>query len=878
MKRSIWAMPVGVGSTLGLSALLIWLAAAPQDMSDDLDGETSVTSTVQGQPGGKTAPGPSPGRPGEVRLARMADLLGQADYSGPNPKKAYFAAHSHWLKMVDPYGDLSGDRAFLRLKVAFLVPDVPHYLDPGFPKARSFLGGGERIWSYGRGVYESRLALFSPVERSRATTLNFPVRLRAGSILWFGVGGIPKARRSGRLEFWIDLHANGTTTRLWHKTLGPSEMLVWHEDRVDLGFVTDKNASLVFGCRGQGAQGLWLDPVIWAAGRRLRDNVVFVVVDTMRPDAIHALGGKYARTPNMDRLVHEGTAFTNFFTNGAWTRASLVSFFSANYASSVGLTPDKFLFPSRVREVFYRRRLPQFPAHMEKLGYAVAAVVNNFFGLPYTAVGVDHGFSRFTDVRHPRLDSRAITRAALQFLQKNRERPFFLYVHYEALHDYDHRPDYWASKFPLGGPLRMDKYWRAYLSLGALVDAEVGKLVTALDRLGLRRHTLVILTADHGEVFDERHDFFIPFFHTKTLHQHARSVWDEVLHIPMIWSMPGRIREGTKVPVQLRAIDLFPSVLDFLGLSSMGSVAGRSFASLLKPRALHGKVMADRPVYSEGFHIRALRKDGFKYVFRDPAADRFQVRRKMVTRPEELFDLAKDPHEVRDIAPLEPKRTERMRAAMGRIRRESLPERLMSGVSQTEGIVYFQYCSRGKETQKLHLLIWSSGERRLTLAGARGSVVARPQAVREVCHATGLVSGDRRTGIRCNGKAASVSGLAIDLTSGPTCSAVALALAGPVSFQAKEGRKTVAPSQVHVGPFGLPFLSSNRIDPSDPALVSPDKPAVLDQRASGLFVWTNHQTTMYEDPLSSQRTRRSDSLVRMNLLRGGYVKSRSKSR
>ncbi len=852
MKRRQWPAIVGLMAVAMVASVLGWIGAR----GSGGDG-AAVASPRQAVEAGsakhetRRETGQAD-RMGEVRVARLADMLARASYVGPELRKAYFALRAHWRKMVDPYGDLPPERSFLRLKVAFLVPDVAHYLDPRFPKVHVALGSGERTWSYTRGVYESRLALFSPLEQGRDTRLTFSIKPSRGAVLWFGVGAIPLRRAGGQVELWIDVVAGGKSTRIYHRSLGAAQMLSWHPDRVDLGRWAGRSVRLVLGARGKDAAALWMDPAIWGPGRIIGDNVIFLVVDTMRPDAIHALGGTHARTPNMDRLVEQGTALTRFFANGSWTRASIVSFFSANYASVVGLTPDKFIFPSRAREKFYRRRLPQFPAHMERLGYAVFAVVNNFFGLPYTAIGVDHGFSSFTDVRHPMLDSRAITRAAVDFLRRHRHRPFFLYIHYEALHDYDRRPDYWANKFPVPAKTRMEKYWRAYLSLGMRVDEEVGRLMAAVERLGLQRRTLVILTADHGEVFDSRHDHYIPFFRTKTLHQHARSVWDEVLHIPMVWAMPGRVPPGRRVSTQLRAIDLFPSVLEFLGLPSMGPVAGRSFASSIASDP--GEKIGDRPVYAEGFHIRALRQAGFKYIYRDSAADRFVVKNRTVTKTEELFDLSRDPAEIDDLAPRMPKMVARMRAAMQRIPRDSDPAKLAGSTTERQVVLHLRYCSvAGKKRATATLTSRRQGA--LTVAGALGRLVVRP--------------------VSCGKTHCGVTAL---MAPGKGCSGLDVLFDGPLRLSVSVDGQSLSAGKIRVGAYGLSLLGEGLVAPWDARLVSSRRPAVLDKDPDGLFVWTNRSASQYVDPLAGQRDERSDRLVRSNLLHGGYVKTPSRRR
>ena len=383
-------------------------------------------------------------------------------------------------------------------------------------------------------------------------------------------------------------------------------------------------------------------------------------------------------------------------------------------------------------------------------------------------------------------------------------------------------------------------------------DHEFGKVMQCLKDEGMYDDTTVIVTADHGEVFDSRHDHYIPFFHTKTLHQHARSVWDEVLHIPMVWAMPGRVPTGRRVSTQLRAIDLFPSVLEFLDLPSMGPVAGRSFASSIASDP--GEKMGDRPVYAEGFHIRALRQAGFKYIYRDSAADRFVVKNRTVTKTDALFDLSRDPAEIDDLAPRMPKMVARMHAAMQRIRRDSDPAKLVGSTKDCQVVLHLRFCSReGREPATATLTSPRPGA--LTVAGALGRLEVRPlPCVRGRC------------------------GVTARMAPGKGCSGLDVVLDGPVGLSVSVGGQTMSAYEIHVGAYGLSLLEDGLVAPWDERLVSSRRPAVLDKDPDGLFIWTNRSASQYVDPLAGQRDERSERLVRSNLLHGGYVKAPSRRR
>jgi arylsulfatase A-like enzyme len=877
--------------TLGAAGLLFWLAAGDRT-ADDLPVRRAQLEMRRRKKQARRDRASVRGKGRQVRALRLVDELTAARYRGPDLARAYRSLRRHWRKMLDPYADLPPDKAFCRLKVAFRIPDVEGYLKrhrrPG--RSRERLGAGERRWSYTHGVYESRVALFAPLAerrhkrsgrtRPRATKsrrvdrqgrlpkgarYSFDVHVPEKAALEFGVGVIPRsAQAASPTRFEIVVESEGTREVIWRQEVGRADQLTWLEDRVVLQRWAGRRIVLHLQTYGQGGAGLWLDPQMWAAGHGAGDNVLVILVDTLRPDGVGALGGKHARTPHMDSLVRRGTRLTRFFSNGSFTRNSLISFFSANYPSSVGLVADRFTFRAGSRRKFYAMRPPQLPHHLEQQGYAVGATINNFFAFPYVSVGVDQGFGFLTDVRHPTLDSPAITRAAIRFLRKNRRRRFFLFVHYETLHNYDKNTHALARRFPLPDDVEMNKYWRAYLELARQMDDEVGRLLAAVQELGLDRNTLIVLTADHGEVFDKAHDHFVPYYKMRMLHQHARSVWDEVLHVPMVWVRPGRIGANKKVAVQLRGIDLAPSILDYLELPPLEPVVGKSFWPLvheLRSSAKKNSAEKDRPVYAEGFHVRALRDAGHKYIRRDFATKRFVFAGHAYERPEELFDLKRDPRETTDVSAQKPRLLEAMRAKLDRIQEQSeyskLSRRTKTESDGSPAGLHLRVCASKKPVVLAGIIRLQCKDSRVVVLGARGDVVCWPSGV------SGSRGGEAMT-FEIQGSAACPG---IDWTTEPHCAS---------HLELKRNGSQIAMHEVRAGPFGLGLLSSSRLGFSvAPLLVSPGPPAGLSAGRPGIYLWQDAwRGSTWVDPGAAERSKASQSMVKFNLQQGGYVKER----
>jgi arylsulfatase A-like enzyme len=127
-------------------------------------------------------------------------------------------------------------------------------------------------------------------------------------------------------------------------------------------------------------------------------------------------------------------------------------------------------------------------------------------------------------------------------------------------------------------------------------DEEMGKLLTALDSLSLLNNTIIIITADHGEELKDH-----------GLIGHGHSVYDELIHVPLIIKIPGA--ENKVVDDQVELIDIFPTVLDILGISIPNQLEGKSLTRLIT-----GQKKLNKTVYSETFNFISVRTPEFKLI------------------------------------------------------------------------------------------------------------------------------------------------------------------------------------------------------------------------------------------------------------------------
>lgn len=445
--------------------------------------------------------------------------------------------------------------------------------------------------------------------------------------------------------------------------------LRWQDVDLDLAKFAGREVALTFASQGRGHVFL-SDPRVVAGDTSGKPNVLVIMVDTMAAWSLGCYGQKMPVSPRMDRLCKEGVRFDNAIAQANWTRPSVTSMLSSWQPGKIGISYNQFfgldIAPERTR--FYQQQPALAPLALSQAGYTTGALVNNLFLQGYHRYGVDMGFDQVVDYRTHVEDTVDITDDAIRFLRQNKDNRFFLFLNYNAPHVHYVPPSQYAQEVRRMNP-RLGEKTSAYLGEVRYSDAEVGRLLTALDRLGLRDDTLVVLTADHGEVHDPRHGYRVQKTGRSSLYGHAVTMYDEELRVPLVLRWPGKLPAGTSVKAQVRHLDFTPSMFEAAGLPPSPKHQGQSFLGLARGEA----EAAERVSFSEGRMMRAVRAGGYKFVWRLPGYERIARGGRSDHVPEELYDLTADPREYRNLAgvPAQAERLARLRA-LGREYAENL--------------------------------------------------------------------------------------------------------------------------------------------------------------------------------------------------------------
>ena len=380
-------------------------------------------------------------------------------------------------------------------------------------------------------------------------------------------------------------------------------------------------------------------------------NLVLVTLDTLRADHLGCYGSTEVATPHLDRLAREGARAAHATAHVPLTLPSHVSLFTGRIPPETGVRDNVAapLDPS----------LPTLAEVLGRHGFATAGFVSSIVLGHRT--GLARGFDTYSDdIEGGTDDARFLNTVqrrgdvtlalAASWLEKRlgkdaagtpkpagesgRRDRTFLWLHLYDAHDPYEPPEPFAARYA-GRPYDGEVAW---------IDELVGRLDETLARLGLRENTLLVVTADHGEGLGD---------HGETLHGYF--IYESTLSIPLLVRGPG-IPGGTVLEATARTVDLFPTVLDLLGVKAPEglSLSGRSLAAALRG----GKALPEEAAYAESLvpllhfgwsDLRSIRLGPFKYI--------------QAPRPE-LYDLARDPGETHNVVASEPGRARALRLAL----------------------------------------------------------------------------------------------------------------------------------------------------------------------------------------------------------------------
>jgi arylsulfatase A-like enzyme len=347
-------------------------------------------------------------------------------------------------------------------------------------------------------------------------------------------------------------------------------------------------------------------------------NILLITIDATRYD--HTSFGGYDRdtTPRLQELVDRAVSFTFANAPSAGTMASVPAIITSKFFHS-GIALDenrKKGMPPKLKPE--NTTLPEI---MKRGGYTTGVILSheyfNDWGMEQGVDDYDNTIGKKPDA--DRVSSDQSTARSLAWITRHTNKKWFLWVHYLDPHGhYVAHPDgpQWS-----GPDSEMDHYDQEI----RYTDEYLGKLFDDLARTGAADNTIIIITSDHGDAFNEH-----------GTRNHGDTLYGELLHVPLIIAVPDlppRRVDGAVTP-----LDIVPTVADLCGIDvSDLSFEGRS----LVPQIFYGKEDPERVVFAE---------TNFQHILRAAISERYKMIFDLKNNQYKLFDLEADPGEKKDIS------------------------------------------------------------------------------------------------------------------------------------------------------------------------------------------------------------------------------------
>ncbi len=498
--------------------------------------------------------------------------------------------------------------------------------------------------------------LYSPPE----SIYKFNIRLLETPLFEFGYG--TSGEEVKNLKFIIQIRRYPTNDLLLEKSYTPKISNFLYKEKISLSFIKNQRIILYLITEGDNDQGaFWFQPIIYEPNQS-ENNIILISLDTLRADHLSIYGYHRKTSPNIDALAKDSIIFYNAIAPSSWTLPSHMSLMTSLYSIHHNVKKeDNILKPSIIT-------------------LAQILSTNKFYCAGFTGGGflsAHYGFSRGFDFYQENPNdalsfdaARKLASQAINFLNYNKDKKFFLFLHTYQIHNPYFSPPPYNKLFStdekqkvnmnvegiLGGKESYFKPLPNYIkeNIISLYDGEIRytdeilikRIIEELKKLKLYDRSLIIITSDHGEEFYE---------HKAWLHGH--DLYNEIIRIPLIIKLPHSEHKSKVINTFVSLIDIFPTILSIAKINySNYKIDGENLIPLIL-----GKAKSIPIIYSEvdenivSLHntkkIAAI-KQNEKIIYNEPysyeSAGFFSF-----APPErlkiEFYDLEADPNEKSNI-------------------------------------------------------------------------------------------------------------------------------------------------------------------------------------------------------------------------------------
>ena len=407
-----------------------------------------------------------------------------------------------------------------------------------------------------------------------------------------------------------------------------------------------------------------------AVGAERAPNFIVILADDLGCGDISLYDG-WVRTPRIDRMARQGMMFTDFHSNSSVCSPTRAAFHTGRYQQRAGIVD--VIVGRDASEKGLPPETPTLAKVLRKAGYATALFGKWHCGHLDESNPTRLGFDEFVGFLNGGADyhrhqawrnglkvenvegysTDIITERSVDFIKRNRDRPFFLHIGHQAVHNpYQTRadtPDTRAKDWKQNSVGDVNR--ARYRTLIEDLDQSVGRLLDTLGELGLAENTLVFFWSDNGDVAMTPQPR--PYRGTKFSHYEGGH------RVPAVAWWPGRIKAGTRSDALIAGFDLFPTLVEIAG--SVAKAPLNLDGISVRRHWLAGEPLPARDLFF-GYEPKlgtALRRGDWKMILKNGEA--------------QLYYLKDDPKETRDLALEKPEITAAMRSAIEEFKRTVTP-------------------------------------------------------------------------------------------------------------------------------------------------------------------------------------------------------------
>ncbi|MGO8870036.1 MAG: sulfatase [Acidimicrobiales bacterium] len=381
-------------------------------------------------------------------------------------------------------------------------------------------------------------------------------------------------------------------------------------------------------------------------------NLIICSLDTLRADHLSCLGNERELTPNLDRIASEGSLFSQTYATDIPTQPSHTALFTGQFGIKTGIVSHFHPAAYLPEETLW------LPSLLRRNGYVTGAVDHLFAMKDWFIRGYDDYMPPPGRSRSP---GSVINGIGLPWIREQKDRDFFLFLHFWDAHIPYIPPSPFKERFTYGTSGRIDPDIMAklegrpsyplfkqnlydfldampnldyiadlYDAEVAYLDFEIGNIFRFLEQEGLLEDTMVVLFGDHGENMTEHDAWF----------DHA-GLYDSITHVPLLMWAPGRI-PVSESDAMITLVDVLPTILETLGLPAAEGISGRSLHRLMRGETTTHRdaVMLSEATWQAA---RAIRTADWKLI-------RFHQPTLYGRSGVELYDVRADSLEQHDVA------------------------------------------------------------------------------------------------------------------------------------------------------------------------------------------------------------------------------------